>query len=282
MPAVCHARKARVSGYAGRMSSITHSLAQAPGDWLRPDWPAPAAVQALCSTRHGGVSQPPFDSLNLGNHVGDEPDAVATNRVRLQAALGGPRPVFLRQIHGMHCQGLAATTPDELEADACSSSTPGIACTIMVADCLPVLLCNRQGTRVAAAHAGWRGLAGGVLESALAAFQDDAGHNVMAWLGPCIGPQAFEVGAEVHAAFCAHDAQAAACFTAAPGGKFFANLPALARQRLVAAGVTQIYGNDASPDWCTVSNASRFFSHRRDSALLGGSGRMAACIWLVA
>ena len=259
-----------------------------PPAWLQPDWPAPANVRALCTTRQGGVSQAPFDSLNLGNHVGDAPAAVQANRAALQAAMqeqGRPvRPVFLRQVHGTRTLALCADTPDEAEADACTSATPGLACTIMVADCLPVLLCNRAGTLVAAAHAGWRGLAGGVLEAALAAFapQHEAGPSeVLAWLGPCIGPQAFEVGAEVCAAFCAHDAAAAGCFTAQLGGKFLADLPALARRRLRAAGVDAISGNDGSAPWCTVANPLRFFSHRRGSAL-GGSGRMAACVWLAA
>ncbi|MEO5736509.1 MAG: peptidoglycan editing factor PgeF [Variovorax sp.] len=237
-----------------------------------PNWPAPAGVQALCTTRTGGLSQGRYESLNLGDHVGDEPAAVAGNRRRLQAALG-VRPVFLQQVHGVEVRRLDATSADGEIADACFTAESGIACTIMVADCLPVLFTDTAGRQVAAAHAGWRGLAAGVLEQTLASFGPA---KVMAWLGPCIGPKAFEVGAEVKAAFEAQSPSSAACFR--PGGtehKWLADLPALARQRLAARGVADIYGNDGSDAWCTVGNPSRFFSHRRD----GVSGRLAACIW---
>jgi polyphenol oxidase len=264
-------------------------------DWIVPDWPAPSWVRAVCTTRAGGVSKPPFDSLNLGDHVRDDPGSVAANRLVLQQAMDA-RPVFLQQVHGTAVAALDSGTPDATVADACVSAAPGVACTIMVADCLPVLLTNRQGTGVAAAHAGWRGLAGeggkGVLESVLESFWHHPGvewsksamknvaSDTMAWLGPCIGPDAFEVGEEVREAFCAADAQAARCFRALGGGKYLADLQALARQRLHKLGVTAIYGNDGSAPWCTVSNPSRFFSHRRDAARLGSSGRLAACIWL--
>ena len=281
---------------------------------LVPDWPAPPGVHALCTTRAGGVSQAPYDSLNLGTHVGDNAAAVRANRHALQGALQrctpGARAVFLNQVHGTGVAVLDGTiTPDGTQADACVTSAPGAVCTIMVADCLPVLLTNRQGTVVAAAHAGWRGLAGvqgrGVLEKVLERFRalaytqqalaaikndgegadggmpkaPDVAADTLAWLGPCIGPQAFEVGAEVRAAFCAHDAGAAQHFQASAGGKYHADLAALARRRLHALGVTQVYGNDSSAAWCTVGNPSRFFSHRRDSAALGASGRFAVCIW---
>ena len=280
-------------------------------DWLRPEWPAPAHVHALFTTRAGGASQAPYHHLNLGDHVGDDPAAVQANRRVLQAALEsttpGARPVFLQQVHGAKVAALHAALPDGACADACLSTTPGLACTIMVADCLPVLLTDTQGTVVAAAHAGWRGLAGeggvGVLEAvfmdfsalalagkALPAIESIANQGLesaatlaprtLAWLGPCIGPQAFEVGEEVRAAFCAHDAAAAQHFQAHGPGKYLADLAGLARQRLRALGITQIFGNDGSPGWCTVSQPSRFFSHRRDALALGGSGRMAACIWL--
>ena len=269
-------------------------------DWLRPDWPAPAQVQALCTTRTGGYSRAPFDSLNLGDHVGDDLQAVQANRQRLQAALRGVRPVFLQQVHGTQVVDLHPGLADGAVADACVSSTPGLACTIMVADCLPLLLTNRQGTVVAAAHAGWRGLAGeggqGVIETVFKTFSaqtlshqaqaatqsiaSGVADQTLTWLGPCIGPQAFEVCPEVRDAFCAHDAAAAQHFSEHAPGKFLANLAALARQRLQALGIAQVYGNDGSPGWCTVSQPSRFFSHRRDSRALGGSGRMAACIWL--
>ncbi len=262
-------------------------------DWLTPDWPAPAGVRAICTTRAGGQSPPPYDSLNLGDHVGDDPTAVQANRAALRQAMAA-HPVFLQQVHGTKVLGVDAATTDGVQADACLTTQPGLACTIMVADCLPVLFTNTQGSVVAAAHAGWRGLAGlhgpGVLEHTIQAFlaaarMDTArptiktiafeSSEIMAWLGPCIGPEAFEVGPEVRAAFVAHEPQAAGLFKPHGTGKWLANLPGLARQRLAAMGVTQIYGNDGSAAWCTAGNPLRFFSHRRD----GVSGRLAACIW---
>lgn len=253
---------------------------------LIPDWPAPAHVRAACSTRAGGVSGPPFDSLNLGDHVGDSEDAVAGNRRRYAQWLQA-RPVFLRQVHGVAVARLRNETPDGTEADACIATTPGVACTIMVADCLPVLLTDGQGRAVAAAHCGWRGLAGregrGVLESVwdalwplLAADPAQAAAGTLAWLGPCIGPTAFEVGPEVQAAFTLRDPGAAALFQPHAPGKLLADLPGLARRRLEALGIRAIHGNDGTTGWCTVSNPSRFFSHRRDRT----SGRFAASIWL--
>ena len=248
-------------------------------DWIVPKWPAPAGVRSVCTTRAGGRSQPPYDSLNLGDHVGDDPLAVGANRALLAQAIQA-RPVFLQQVHGSGVAVLDAHTLHGTQADACLTRERGVACTIMVADCLPLLFTDTQGSFVAAAHAGWRGLAGqggvGVLEALSAALGADAG-DVMVWLGPCIGPQAFEVGPEVKAAFEVHDPQAAACFRPATApGKWLADLPALARLRLAALGIRQVYGNDGSPSWCTVANRSRFFSHRRDRV----SGRLAACIWL--
>lgn len=253
---------------------------------LVPDWPVPANVRAVCSTRAGGNSLPPYDSLNLGDHVGDRPDAVAANRQAFAATLGA-RPVFLTQVHGRHTIELDAGTPDGAQADGCLTAHRQLACTIMVADCLPILLCDTAGTAVAAVHAGWRGLAGaggnGILEAVLERFlplaliqQAQVAIKTIAWLGPCIGPEAFEVGPEVKAAFEAVDPQASALFQPHGGGKWRADLQGLARQRLHALGITQIYGNDGSGQWCTVSNRSRFFSHRRDRV----SGRLAACIWL--
>lgn len=239
-------------------------------DLLDPDWPAPANVRALHTTRDGGVSVAPYDALNLGEHVGDAPAAVARNRALLATRLGAP-PVFLQQVHGTAVETLPS--PHAVpQADACLTTAPALACTIMVADCLPVLFCDAQGRAVAAAHAGWRGLAAGVLEHTVAALRQALAEPapVLAWLGPCIGPAAFEVGDEVKAAFGANEA---ACFRA-HGHKWLADLPALARRRLEALGVS-VHGNDGTPDWCTVGNASRFFSHRRDRV----SGRMAACIW---
>ncbi|HSW20253.1 MAG TPA: peptidoglycan editing factor PgeF [Ramlibacter sp.] len=258
---------------------------------LLPVWPAPATVRAVCSTRAGGVSRPPFDSLNLGDHVGDDPTAVAMNRSRLAEALG-VRPVFLRQVHGAQTVLIDAGTPDGSEADGCVTTLRGVACTIMVADCLPILLCDDAGRVVAAGHAGWRGLAGGshaggasagVVESMFARFAAAAGAapeaaaaRTVAWLGPCIGPEAFEVGSEVKAAFEAADPGAAAHFRPGAPGKWLADLPGLARRRLNALGVRSVHGNDGSAQWCTVANPSSFFSHRRD----GRSGRFAASIWL--
>jgi len=248
------------------------------GDSLIPRWEAPAGVQAVCGTRGGGVSVPPWDRMNLGDHVGDDPAAVAANRQAFANSLGA-RPVFLRQVHGTRVAVLDAQSPDGLEADACVTRARRVACTIMVADCLPVLLADLRGGVVAAAHAGWRGLAGeggrGVLESVMAHL--DPAHSV-AWLGPCIGPSAFEVGPEVREAFEAGDPGSGACFHAAAHGKWLADLPALARRRLQALGVdaAHIGGNDGSPAWCTVTQQSRFFSHRRDRV----SGRFAASVWL--
>lgn len=243
---------------------------------MTPQWPAPPGVQAFCSERAGGVSAPPYDSLNLGDHVGDDEAAVAENRRRLASQLQA-RPVFLQQVHGCGVVQLTRDTPDGIEADACWTTERGVACTMMVADCLPVLLADRSGQVVGAAHCGWRGLAGGVLEALWAQMAPLAGapQEVVAWLGPCIGPEAFEVGAEVRTAFMEQDAGAARAFRPHGEGKFLADLQALARQRLVALGITGIHGNDGSLAWCTVGNGSRFFSHRRDRV----SGRFAAGVW---
>lgn len=254
---------------------------------LVPNWPAPASVRALCTTRAGGVSAGPYSRLNLGTHVGDEDAHVAHNRALLHHTLGA-RPVFLNQVHGSDLRELTPSSPDGAPADGAYTTTPGLACTIMVADCLPILLCDAKGTQVAAVHAGWRGLAGqggcGVVEHAVECFRplarvnkgDDA-IDLIAWLGPCIGPEAFEVGPDVWAAFAQDHADARHCFRPLPDGKWLADLAALARQRLRAAGVSRVFGNDGSAPWCTVGNPLRFFSHRRDR---GVSGRFAACVWL--
>ncbi len=268
-------------------------------DWLVPDWPAPPGVHAVFTTRAGGNSSAPWDTMNLGNHVGDVPAQVVANRARLSAAVGA-RAVFLQQVHGRDVCVLGPHTPNGMVADACVTQDAGVACTIMVADCLPVLLATPCGTVVGAAHAGWRGLAGtapgascGVLEAVYESFTERArtkfaggAIDLVAWLGPCIGPDAFEVGFEVKAAFEAVDAGFARCFKSAGPGKFMADLPALARLRLRALGITAVFGNDGSTAWCTVSNPSRFFSHRRDAGPVGSggngsftTGRMAACIW---
>lgn len=260
-------------------------------DWLVPQWPAPASVHAVFTTRQGGVSQPPFDSMNLGRPSGDDAQAVDINRARLRSALGH-EPVYLSQVHGIRSVVLnGPAAAGSVEADACCSATTGVVCTVRVADCLPVLLAHASGRVVAAAHAGWRGLADGVLEANYAQYRElvaaqsgadaaDVASASCAWLGPCIGPDAFEVGDEVRAAFVARDADAERCFRPGHPGKWFADLAALARMRLRAMGIERLNGNDSGPDWCTVGNRSRFFSHRRDNVALGGSGRMAACIWI--
>ena len=248
---------------------------------LVPQWPVPPGVRALCSTRAGGVSVPPYDTLNLGDHVGDDPAAVAENRRRFAEATGA-RPVFLQQVHGRGIVRLDGASADGTQADGCWTTERGVACTMMVADCLPVLLAARGGQVVGAAHCGWRGLAGqggsGVLEALWAEMAPVAGaaSGMVAWLGPCIGPEAFEVGPEVRSAFVASDPGADACFRPAGEGKFLADLPALARRRLAGLGITSVHGNDGSAAWCTVSDRSRFFSHRRDRV----SGRLAAAVWL--
>lgn len=254
-------------------------------DWIVPDWPAPPGVRAVFTGRgaapNGGASRGPWAYLNLGAQVGDDAYAVAFNRIWLTSHIDA-RPLFLDQVHGADVAVLDRDTPSGLQADAAVTDETGIACTVRVADCLPVLLADAAGRRVAAAHCGWRGLAGGVLDNTLAAFAGLDG-EILAWLGPCIGPQRFEVGSEVRAAFIAHmagDEQGAdACFAPLPGGKFLADLPALARRQLAAAGVTRVFGNDGSAAWCTVQNESRYFSYRRDHKRLGATGHMAACIW---
>ena len=243
--------------------------------WLAGDGPAGDGVLATCSTRSGGVSGGAYESLNLGDHVGDDPQAVAENRQRYAKALGA-RPVFLRQVHGTGVVPLTAATPDGTEADACWTRERGIACTILVADCMPVLLADAQDGLVAAAHCGWRGLAHGVLPALLDSMGVRDGVRLRAWLGPCIGPKRFEVGEDVLQAFTQGDAAAARFFLPHSQGKFLADLPALARRQLAALGITQVEGNDGGDAWCTVTEASRFFSHRRDRT----SGRFAASIWL--
>lgn len=235
---------------------------------LFPDWPAPASVRACVTTRAGGVSQAPYVGLNLGAHVGDDPLSVIQNRLRLTAHFG-ILPAWLNQVHGVRV--VEADPSRVLEADANWTTTPGIACTAMTADCLPALFCNLAGTQVAAAHAGWRGLAAGMLEATVRSF-DGPPEQVMVWLGPAIGPQRFEVGAEVREAFVATHPQACDAFVpGAEPGKFMADIYALARIRLAAAGVTAVYGGGL----CTVED-ERFFSYRRGSP----TGRFASLVWL--
>ena len=237
-------------------------------DWLIPDWPAPAGVKACVTTRTGGVSLAPFDSLNLGDHVDDSPEAVAENRRRLTERFS-IQPAWLKQVHGI---AVAHADPGQVAtADASWTASPGIACAARTADCLPVLFCDRAGTRVAAAHAGWRGLAAGVLEATLDTLAVPAG-DVLDWLGPAIGPQAFEVGPEVREAFVREVPESARAFV--PGaheGKLMADIYELARLRLAARGVTAVYGGGL----CTVTDP-RFFSYRRHPR----TGRFASLIWL--
>jgi len=247
---------------------------------LRPDWPVPPNVQGGMSLRAGGVSPVPWASLNLGSAVGDDPAAVAENRARFASALGA-RPVWLRQVHGIGVVRLDASTPEQppSPADAAWTSESGIACTVLVADCLPVLMALRDGRAVAAAHAGWRGLAAGVLEATIDALCAGTGAtpgDIVAWLGPCIGPRQFEVGADVLPAFGqrpgATDPARFASRPRADGSpRWLANLPGLAVDRLAGAGVHAVSQFDA----CNVEDGSRFFSFRRD----GVTGRHAAAVW---
>lgn len=242
---------------------------------IRPNWPAPANIQAVCTTRHGGVSKHPWASLNLGDHVGDEPEHVRLNRARLADACGLPESSFgwLSQVHGTQVVRLPTETIAAIpEADASFTQVSGKACAILTADCLPVILCDHKGTTVAAAHAGWRSLCHGVLEN-LVASMSMQGSRLMAWLGPAIGPKAFEVGPEVRAAFIAQNSQASTAFreSGAREGHYMADINLLARQRLEALGIHDIYGGD----FCTYTDSQRFYSYRRN----GQTGRMATVIW---
>ncbi len=238
-------------------------------DFLIPDWPAPASVRALQTTRSGGISLAPWNSFNLGAHVGDDPRHVAENRLLLSSALPA-EPLWLNQVHGISVAD-AVTDPAGIAADAAVAHAPGAVCVVMTADCLPVLFCDRAGSVVAAAHAGWRGLAAGVLEATIASMGVPP-ERLLAWLGPAIGPENFEVGDEVRAAFLGDDPAASGAFKAKSSGKWLADIYQLARLRLQRAGVLSISGGQ----WCTVADAERFFSYRRD----GVTGRMATLIWL--
>lgn len=236
-------------------------------------WTAPPGIAASMSTRHGGVSSAPFDTLNLGGAAGDAPAAVRANR-ELWARRLGATPIWLRQVHGTNVVRLGAQSAPAQEADAAWTSEVGVACTVLVADCLPLLMCTGDGAAVAAAHAGWRGLAGGVVERTVQALREGTGcaaADLHVWLGPCIGPRQFEVGADVLGAFGADDA----CFVPRPAregrDRWLADLPELARRRLRRLGVRHISGGA----WCTVEDRESFFSYRRD----GPTGRMAASVW---
>jgi hypothetical protein len=242
------------------------------GEWITPGWPAPERVNALITTRLGGCSAAPFDSLNLGDHVGDDPAKVLRNRALLRERAGLPdEPLWLNQVHGCGVAGCRSGEPTPPEADASTTTEPGRVCAVMTADCLPLLICNLDGTRVAAVHAGWRGLVNGVIERTLERFRQPGG-ELMVWLGPAIGPAAFEVGDEVRAAFVAVQPAAERAFRAVRPGHWLADLYQLARLRLEAAGVGYIGGGNC----CTFTDSERFFSYRRD----GVTGRMASLIWL--
>lgn len=238
-------------------------------NFLAPDWPAPVQVRTLQTTRRGGVSGAPYDSFNLASHVGDAPLAVARNRMLLNTLLPS-EPVWLEQVHGTLVANADAASCRP-QADACIARHRAAVCAVMTADCLPVLLCDRSGSVVGAAHAGWKGLAAGVIEATVTAMQV-APRELIAWLGPAISQRAFEVGDEVRAAFVAAQPQAASAFIPGQNGKWRADLYALARMRLNALGVAQIYGGN----FCTFSEPERYFSFRRDAV----TGRMATFIWL--
>ncbi len=236
-----------------------------------PDWPQPTNITSCSTTRIGGVSLMPFDSLNLGGHVGDDPLLVSKNRQRLLELAGMPQqPLWLEQVHGTTVLNFTGGDIENNQADAIYTNQVGKVCAVMTADCLPVLFCSKDGSEVAAAHAGWRGLCEGILENTLAKFAHPA-HEIMAWLGPAIGPEKFEVGAEVREAFINKSSELAGGFTTC-GDKFLADIYFLAKKKLQKMGMTSIYGGS----FCTVKEKNRFFSYRRE----GKTGRMASLIWI--
>ena len=254
-----------------RIALSVCSIKMAEPQFILPDWPAPANVRAAVTTRIGGASRAPYDSLNLAAHVGDDPVTLQANRARLRAALHLPaEPLWLKQVHGARVVD-AAQAGVEPEADGAFVAQSGVVCAVLTADCLPVLLCNRQGTKVAALHAGWRGLAGGVIEAGVRAL-NVPGKELLAWLGPAIGAEKFEIGAEVREVFMQPDPQAASAFRTTREGKYLADIYQLARLRLQKLDVTAVYGGG----FCTVTDSTSFFSYRRD----GATGRMAALIWI--
>lgn len=236
-----------------------------------PEWPAPPHVRALSTTRLGGFGSGCFASLNLADHVGDDPGIVARNRHGLRALAGLPaEPVWLKQVHGRHCVDLADETAS-LTADASLSRLPARVCAVLTADCLPLLVCDTAGSVVAAIHAGWRGLAAGVIEATIGAIGLESS-KLLVWLGPAIGPRMFEVGNDVRTAFVERDEGCCTAFAPLRDGKWLCDIYALATRRLAGLGVSAIYGGGA----CTVEDSTRYFSYRRD----GVTGRMASLIWL--
>lgn len=238
-----------------------------PQHWLTPDWPAPANIRAGTTLRSGGISLPPYDSLNLGDHVGDAPAAVAENRRRLNLP---SEPCWLKQTHSTRIVDAAHCTPGEIEADGSYTTQAKVICSVLTADCLPLLLCNHAGTQVASVHAGWRGLAAGIIEQAIAAMPANP-DELLVWLGPAIGAKAYEVGNDVRDIFIAHDPAANAAFSAAQG-KWQMDIYQLARQRLHTLNVNTIYGGEH----CSFHEQEQFYSYRRD----GDTGRMASMIWI--
>jgi YfiH family protein len=242
-----------------------------PEIYIIPDWPCAPRVKSAITTRHGGVSRGNYAGFNLADHVGDDPRAVGENRETLRTDLGLPQePCWLQQVHGARIVN-AASPPQDLESDGSFAMEPGVVCAVMTADCLPILLTDKQGTRVAALHAGWRGLAAGIIEQGVDAL-DTSPEHLLAYLGPAIGPEAFEVGTEVRETFCDHDPNAANAFRAADPGKWMADIYRLAHQRLNARGLKHVYGGGR----CTFSEEEDFFSYRRDDTC----GRMASLIWI--
>ncbi len=239
--------------------------------WLQAEWPAPPGVRVISTFRTGGASSARFASLNLGDHVGDAPAMVAENRARLVREAGLPsEPSWLNQVHGVAVKNLDAEVAASRPADGAFTRQPGRVCAILTADCLPVLFAADSGDVVGAAHAGWRGLAAGVIEATVAAMQVSP-DRLLAWLGPAIGPRHFEVGGEVRQAFLDHDAASDGAFVPNARGRFMADLGLLARRRLGSLGIGRIYGGGE----CTYSAADKYFSHRRD----GNTGRQATLIW---
>ncbi len=242
-----------------------------PGEWLRPDWPAPAGVRAFVTTRAGGVSEGEYGSMNLGLRSGDDPARVERNRAIVRSHLPAA-PRYLAQVHGAAVARVDRPGDgDAPRADAAVAATRGAVCCVLTADCLPLLLCDAAGTRVAAVHAGWRGMAAGVIEAAVAALEVPA-RELLAWMGPAIGPRAFEVGPEVRDAFEATDPGACEAFAPHRPGKYRADLYALARRRLARCGVAGVHGGG----FCTFHEPGRFFSYRREPR----SGRMGAYVWI--
>jgi YfiH family protein len=243
---------------------------------INPEWPVPARVAALTTTRVGGVSNPPWDTFNLGSHVGDIAESVHENRALLARAAGFQEQnvAWLRQVHGVDVVEVTHQNVNDCpEADASFTREPGLVCAILSADCLPVVMCDQEGSLVGAAHAGWRSLCGGVLENLIAGMNVPE-HKLVAWIGPAIGPDKFEVGPEVRDAFITHHSDAHEAFTGdgARPGHYMADIFKLARQRLEASGVEAVFGGGL----CTVADERRFYSYRRD----GQTGRMATLVWM--